>query len=64
MATARLRWRDPQSRRVIELSQEITAGETAAELSATDPYFRQAASSSPHCAQKDFRSSAANWMRC
>ena len=43
MATARLRWRDPQSRQVIELSQEITAGETAAELSATDPYFRQSA---------------------
>lgn len=43
MATARLRWRDPQNRQVIELSQEITTGETVAELSATDPYFRQAA---------------------
>ena len=43
MATARLRWRDPQNRQVIELSQEITADETADDLSATDPYFRQAA---------------------
>ena len=43
MATARLRWRDPQDRQVIELSEEIVTGETAAELSATDPYFRQAA---------------------
>lgn len=43
MATARLRWRDPQNRQVIELSQEITAGETADQLPATDPYFRQAA---------------------
>ena len=43
MATARLRWRDPQNRQVIELSQEITAGETANDLSATDPYFRQTA---------------------
>ena len=43
MATARLRWRDPQNRQVVELSQEITTGETAAELSATDPHFRQAA---------------------
>ena len=43
MATARLRWRDPQNRQVIELSQEITAGETADDLTATDPYFRQAA---------------------
>ncbi len=43
MATARLRWRDPQNRQVIELSQEITNGETVAELSATNPYFRQAA---------------------
>ncbi len=43
MSTAYLRWRDPQSGRVIELSQEITAGETVAELSATDPYFRQSA---------------------
>ena len=43
MATARLRWRDPQNRQVIELSQEITAGETAEDLTATDPYFRQAA---------------------
>ena len=43
IATAYLRWRDPQNGQVIELSQEITAGETAAELSATDPYFRQAA---------------------
>lgn len=43
MATARLRWRDPQNRQVIELSQEITADETADDLSATDPYLRQAA---------------------
>ena len=43
MATARLRWRDPQNRQVVELSREITAGETVAELSATDPYFRQSA---------------------
>ncbi|MXZ92623.1 MAG: DUF3520 domain-containing protein [Chloroflexi bacterium] len=43
MATARLRWRDPQNRQVIELSQEITAGEAADELSETDAYFRQTA---------------------
>ena len=43
MATARLRWLDPQSRKPTELSATITAEDIAGEVSATDPYFRQAA---------------------
>ncbi len=43
MATARLRWLDPQTREPTELSATITSEDIAGELSATDPYFRQAA---------------------
>ena len=43
IATARLRWRDPQRRDISELSARLTVSETAPDLSATGPYFRQAA---------------------
>ena len=43
LATARLRWLDPTTREAAELSADIRLGETAADLSATDPYFRQTA---------------------
>ena len=43
LATARLRWLDPQTREATELSADIRFGETATDLSATDPYFRQTA---------------------
>ena len=43
LAEARLRWLDPQNRRPMELSWAIMVEEVADDLSATDPYFRQAA---------------------
>ena len=46
MATARLRWLDPQNRRPMELSWAIMVEEVADDLAATDPYFRQAAAAS------------------
>ena len=43
IATAHLRWLDPQTRQPTELSATIAARDIAEDLSATDPYFRQAA---------------------
>ena len=43
LATAYLRWLDPQTREPTEMSATITGQDVAGELSATDPYFRQAA---------------------
>ena len=43
IATAYLRWLDPQTREPTELSATITGEDIAGELSATDPYFRQTA---------------------
>ena len=43
LAEARLRWLDPQTRKPTELAATITAADIAGELSATGPYFRQAA---------------------
>ena len=43
VAEARLRWLDPQTRRPTELAATITGGDITDDLSATDPYLRQAA---------------------
>ncbi len=43
MATARLRWLDPQTGEATELEVAISGGDVAAELSDTNPYLRQAA---------------------
>ncbi len=43
VAVARLRWLDPQTRQPTELSSAISIGDVAADLSATNPYFRQTA---------------------
>lgn len=43
IATARLRWLDPERRGSSELSARLTVAETARALSATSPYFRQTA---------------------
>ena len=43
LATARLRWQNPQTRQPIELESEITLEQTATDLQDTSPYFRQAA---------------------
>ena len=43
LATARLRWQNPQTRQPIELESAITLGQTASDLMDTSPYFRQAA---------------------
>ena len=42
LATARLRWQDPQTREPVELASAITWGQTAADILDTSPYFRQA----------------------
>lgn len=43
LATARLRWQNPQTRQPIELESAITLEQAAIDLMDTSPYFRQAA---------------------
>ena len=43
LAEARLRWLEPQTRKPTELTATIAADNISGDLSATDPYFRQAA---------------------
>lgn len=43
LATARLRWQNPQTRAPIELASEITLAQAATDIRDTSPYFRQAA---------------------
>lgn len=42
IATVFLRWQDPDTRQVVELSQDFNAGELARDFEDADPYFQRA----------------------
>lgn len=42
IATVFMRWRDPDTRQVVELSQDFNTGELAYEFESADPYFQRA----------------------
>jgi Ca-activated chloride channel family protein len=42
IATVFMRWQDPETRRVVGLSQDFNTGELAYEFEAADPYFQRA----------------------
>jgi hypothetical protein len=42
IATVFLRWQDPDTRQVVELSQDFSTGELARDFEDADPYFQRA----------------------